>query len=418
MRAIGCHVFAGGMTKGMREAGLLVDEQLEVHGLGQHTVEEKLGLQFTCPANGAAWWPARKANLVYGNPRCTGFSTLTGGAGETARGPCARQTRDIWELCEYSASMRPLPEFVVFESVQGAMGVGRPLLDMLRDELFLPNGYAITHVLLSSATHGCSQRRRRYYHVAHRIPFLVSLPEAQIAPTLGDAVGRIDARLGNTNRELRLVDTRFADYGPDDRNKMSEEDLKVLPHLAQGQSLNRFAQNDDGAMLETLSEKLYFRWLTRNSGRPFGLHCMARPRPWKPCPTLTSSHSRMVHPYVDRTVTVREFAHLMQWGELLPLGPLPFAQMAKGVCPPVARWIGEQLVRSLNGRPDGHGHDGTITVAWRDDDGETRVETRRLSGSESVVDFTDLVNWSKTHEDHELQHDGSSVDGDAASAAV
>src|ERR1035437_9254893 len=118
IEALGCHVFAGGFTMGaLKVPGVTVRRQLEIHDLGAQTARS-LGVEYLRRPSWGGWPLPGVAQILYGNPRCTGFSSLTGGLSADVHGPCAKCTQDIVDLCSYGHHNK-IP-VIIFESVQQA----------------------------------------------------------------------------------------------------------------------------------------------------------------------------------------------------------------------------------------------------------------------------------------------------------
>lgn len=339
--SIGCHVFAGGFSMGVRQR-MQVLGQLEIHDFGRETVE-KIELPFI---NRESWedWPRdTHARLVFGNPRCTGFSTTTSGYDDTIHGPFAKCTCDIHDMCKYA--IREDVDLVCWESVQQASSVGRPLLDYLRDEYFVPAGYRIAHLFINAATFGNAQHRKRYFFMAYRGGNFNIRPPTLLDrhSTVRDKIGRLMAegvpgRLGSKN----------AEYGDDHYQEADAETQKVIPHLLPGECLNQMGKHRPDAL--AISAKLRDTWDDRWSPMPFSLHCHRRLAWDRACPTLASSCAAFVHPELPRPLTVQELSLLMGWPEgVIPSGPRPMAQIAKGICPEVGVWLAEQAIAFLDG---------------------------------------------------------------------
>lgn len=329
-KAVGIHVFAGAFTMGVQRV-FDVECQLEQHGFGRETVEEVCKIPFVNHED--ANWPDVKADFCYGNPRCTGFSCITAGYGDDTHGPWAKQTQDIHGLCNYAVNRFPI---IIWESVQQAYSVGRPLLDYLRDEIFAPNGYRVAHILLNAASMGNSQQRKRYFFVAYKGDrnFNISpptLPEYQ--PSMYDAIW--DMR-GRTTRETAF-NKSAGDYDADSYIKLTKNEKLCVPLLPNGWNLNMLAKyaTDD------LPREMQATWRYRSSEMPFSMHCIFRTNWMRPAPTLHSSAVRFIHPYHNRPLTIGELSKIMGWPDI-PRGPLPAAQIAKGVCPEVGEWLAQQ----------------------------------------------------------------------------
>jgi len=356
MRALGIHVFAGGFTMGVQEVAEVV-AQYETHGFGMETAAS-LGVPVVNEKSWEDWPDPGPVDLVYGNPRCTGFSTITSGYGEETHGPWAKQTADVHDLCNFA--VRHKVPYVIWESVQQAFTVGRPLLDYLRDELFVPAGYRIAHLFLNAAGFGNAQNRRRYFFAAYPADAIFDVLAPVLEPshtTMADVIGHLRNR---ETHEKRLY-AKDVYYTADCHTSLTPDEWAVVPHLPQGCCLNRFAREYPERLRE-LSPKFGETWDVRISDMPFSLHCVARPRWHGPCPTLHNSCGRLIHPLRNRPLTVGELAALMGWGKVIPRGRDPVSQIAKGVVPAAGQWLAEQVAASMAGR-------------W-DDDWETRYDDR------------------------------------------
>lgn len=336
--AVGCHVFAGGFSMGMRKQ-LEVTGQLEIHDFGRGTVEERLRLPFF---NADSWegWRATKiwkdCDVIFGNPRCTGFSTITSGYDSSVHGACAACTKDIWDLCHFGVEKKmPL---VIWESVQQASSVGRPLLDRLVNEVFGPAGYRVCHLFLNAAAFGSAQYRRRYYFIAYRGGnFNVEPPTLpKRHTTVRDVIGPMVDRKAWPCKSLY----NDAQYDRDAYTPLMYGGPELIPHLLPGECFNIMGKRREEVM-KKYAPAMWEKWNDRISDLPFSLHCPRRLHWDGLCPTLASSCGNFVHPSLHRHLTVGEIASLMSW-KCIPAGPKPIAQIAKSVCPCVAEWIGKQ----------------------------------------------------------------------------
>lgn len=333
--AVGCHVFAGGFTAGVKKV-FDVEHQLEVHDLGHRTTQEVWGVPVIHGPTTS--WPQRRGQaMLYGNPRCTGFSCVTAGYGSDAHGPWAKQCQDINDLMEYGLSN----EFpvIVWESVQQAFSTGKPLLDLWTERV-AAKGYRVAHVLANAATFGNAQNRRRYFYVAYpgHLQFNVDLPEiSPYYPVIGDILWE------RRHRDTKSFGWKDEEYDQDCYIDLTEDERYSISKLPSGWCLNevgRFAP-------EHLSERYQEVWRLRNSDMPFSMHCIYRTNWLRPCPTLTSTSVRLIHPWHHRPFTIGELADIMGWEGKIPVGPMPSYQIAKGVCPAVGEWIAQQVDKCL-----------------------------------------------------------------------
>lgn len=339
MRAVGIHCFAGGFTQGVRRVAE-VECQLEVSDFGRRTVES-LGVPVHVDPEGR-WIGAveRGIDLLYGNPRCTAFSCLSGGCSSRRRGPDAEPTTDIRQLCHYGRRHRAT--VVAWESVQQALSVGLPLV---RDEerRFLDAGYDVTHVLMTTADFGVPQNRRRYFFVASRVELRLVAPLPVPRSLTSDV---LEPMVDRTVREVRNL-ARLECEDPDVSPALNPDERLVEPLLREGESLNhlcRFRWEE----LEQVSRRYADICLFRHSNLPFGLHGLKRLRWDAVCPTLHSGAKSFLHPRRPRKLSIAELAALMGW-HVTPLGTRPLEQIVKGIVPAVGEWLARCVESSLGG---------------------------------------------------------------------
>jgi len=362
-KAVGIHVFAGGFTVGVQRV-FDVAHQLEAHGFGLETAEAMCNLK--CINDEEAKWPDVEGEFAFGNPRCTGFSTITSGYDETAHGPWSKQTCDIHQLCEYAAGRY---DIVIWESVQQAYTVGKPLLDYLRDEIFGPKHYRVAHVFVNAGSFGNAQQRKRYFFVAYRDDRNFNVTPPTIDPyyaTMYDAIYSL------RERETKKWWPTDLDYEFDSYNELSADEEECIKRLPNGWCLNRMGRHAP----EFLTPKYRFTWDTRTSDLPFSLHSVVRTNWLRPSPTLHSSASRFIHPHLDRPLTIGEISTIMGWPRI-PIGKNPIGQIVKGIVPDVGQWLAEQALSYLNnewGDDDFESSYNPITMTWEGRDTTGAIE--------------------------------------------
>ena len=320
MDAVGIHVFAGGFSHGVQRV-FNVKTHLETHGFGLETAKElcKVNIHNTSAKD----WPHVDASFAFGNPRCTGFSTITSGYDTSVHGPFAAATIDIVEFMDYCTGRYPI---FAWESVQQAISVGRPLLDKLVEQV-KEQGYRVAHVLVNSASFGNAQHRKRYFFVAYKgnKNFNVDPPTLpEYMTTVYDAIWHLQ---DDDSPTVRLT--------PDEKH--------VVPNLPNGWDMNLFAAYN----FDLLPDRYKDAWLLTNSNMPFSLHCIKRLNWCTKSPTLHSSCDRLIHPDKDRPLTIKELATIAGW-PIVPVGKNPMQELAKGVCPCVGEWIAIQAYHYLN----------------------------------------------------------------------
>lgn len=377
--AVGIHVFAGGFTRGVLDAGWKVPVQLEVHNFGLETTEKMNGVPSINDEN--ARWPDVEGLMSFGNPRCTAFSTITNGAkyeDSNSHGAWAKQTCDIHQMCEYSAGRF---DFVVWESVQQAYKAsGRELVDHLVREVFAPKHYRVAHLFINAATFGNAQQRKRYFFMAYRDCYKFCIQPPSIAfhyPVVYDVIW--DRR----DRQTRPADLSMADYDEDSHCDLRPDEWAVVPELPCGWGMHALARY----RYDVLTERQKAKWDTRASELPFSLHGISRTNWLRPCPTMHSGVCRFIHPSKHRPLTVGEMAALMGW-PTIPVGPYPNKQIVKGICPEVGQWLVQQVELSYSGH-------------WGSDDWESSYDARDAEWKggdatgklEKIFDMTQYVGY-------------------------
>lgn len=335
MKAVGVHVFAGGFTRGAKRVAD-VDTHLEIHDFGALTAAS-LGVDVI---RRDSWkeWPEIQCDVVYGNPRCSGFSTLTGSEDSTRHGSCAKCNQDIYDLCNYGVQVKA--PIIVWESVIQAFSTGRQLIETLVDTLF--EDYRVAHIFECAHTFGNAQARKRYFFVAYskELKFNVGVPyPVPRAPTLRDVL--------RSSLNPERVETLRHGYSENSWLRLPIEDEKLLHLFNPGEGLmSAILRNLDE--VRELSPKLAAKWDNRKSAIPYGLHQTYRTAWDKPCPTLTGKCGGLVHPDGLRTFTVGELSRLMGW-DTIPIGRNPFQQISKGIIPDVGEWLLRQCKSALDG---------------------------------------------------------------------
>ena len=352
-KAIGVHVFAGGFTHGVKRA-FDVECQLESHGFGLETCEQVFDTPAVNRPNRD--WPDLQADFIYGNPRCTGFSTITAGYGDACHGPWSKQTQDIHDLMGYAIGRA---DVIIWESVQQAFSVGRPLLDYLRDEVCKPNHYRVAHILMNASSFGNAQQRKRYFFVAYRDDRNFNIEPPQIGMTKPCTADWLwDLR----ERETRAAQlwARGAEYDGDCYCDLTPDEWAAVPHLPNGWDLNAMGRY----AIDLLPPKMQRTWRFRTSDMPFSMHGIVRTNWLTPFPTIHSSAARFIHPSHNRPVTLLELSTIMGWDGRIPVGYQPVAQIAKGVVPSAGEWLAKQAMYYLNG-------------AWGDQDWESSYDPHK-----------------------------------------
>lgn len=381
-RAIDVMGFAGGFTTGMVQAGFELVGKRELYGgfgvanceanrhiLGNEWKAETLSRN----SDSIDPWSVVDADVVFGNPPCSGFSVMSNRDFRGADSPindCMRK------LVKYAARVQPL--IVVFESVQMARtrSDGLELMRQLRHGLEEMTGerWTLHHVRHNARFVGGVAERRRYFWVASRIPFGVD-PDTL---TQGDTVLN-DAIADLAGMSLQWAPQIYRNEPTGwSTDKRSTSGL-VDGHITQDTPLARrcmdLAAGVDWNPDEHLAIVARRYWDTYAKLPDSWSHTEEKvvksdfrlgyttPTRWngdRPSRVITGgSMCCALHPSADRMITHREAARIMGFPDdwlIEPLRNVPGLSMTwgKGITVQCGRWIGRAITRALSGEPDAY----------------------------------------------------------------
>lgn len=371
--AIDCQCFAGGFTLGLVQAGFkLIGKREMKGGFGVANCEANrhlLGVDWDAEAVSPEAWsvPQGGADLVAGNPPCSGFSVLSS---KEFRGADSKINACMWSFVEYAARVRP--QIAIFESVQLAYAQGHQLMRDLRLRLEELTGeqWDLHHVLHNALSVGGPAMRKRYFWVASRVPFGVDTPKLKWIPELRDVIGDLiglrdqwgaqpyrrpptwyTQRLRNPDG---VVDGHvFIDNPNTRRTRQLLAAVDWLPNEHAQKVTKRYFDRygDLPPLWEHLTEKL--------KGQDF-FQGFNTPTMWNP-----EHHARVitgagllntVHWKESRTYTHREAARILGFPDEWLIEPLMhtsglFLTWGKGITVDCGRWIADLAQRALNGSP-------------------------------------------------------------------
>lgn len=306
---------AGGMSSGLRAAGLSIRAGVDVSEACIETYRRNFpGARAVC-ANVSSVKAADLKSLLTGTkpfvlagcPPCQLFSQLH------------RSNRPVGE--EFGHYLRLVwalqPDYLVFENVPRIVDykqAWQALLTRLRRR-----GYHVTHRVVSSDRLGVPQRRKRMVLVASRTPLELPDPEPCRVRTVRDAIGAIP------NRDDRIPNHVTMKLSPANLARM-----RATPRDGGRSKTPRTAFDDSYGRM---------RWDA-------------------PAPTITTrcisfSNGCFGHPVFDRAITVREAALLQGFDRNYRFvgGVWETArQVGNAVPPPIARWLGENILRHSRDR--------------------------------------------------------------------
>lgn len=395
IRAVDVMGFAGGFTLGTVQAGFeLVGKREEEGGFGvlacesnRHLLGEHWHTEATKPEN----WSVVKADYVFGNPPCSGFSAMSE---KQHQGRDSKINDCMWHFVNYVARVKP--EIAVFESVQLAYSKGRDLMQDLRSHLELKTQqkWSLHHVLHNAYSLGGPAQRRRYFWVVSRVPFGVEVPKLEGLPLLHDVIGDLTAQPLNWT-----LQPYHAAYEPTwYSGRYSSFDGLVDGHnfneSAHTLRIQELMENDfwkQGEYIRDVQRRYYAQFGKLPAGfkdkeellvqRDFfqGFNKACRWRWADPARVITGDAPLIAwHPSFNRPITYREIARVMGFPDDWLINPMRgkanFQSMwGKGITVDCGRWISTWVKNSLYGQPGSNtgteiGNDEyliDVTNAWK-----------------------------------------------------
>jgi site-specific DNA-cytosine methylase len=378
-------------------------------------------------------WSPVDADVVFGNPPCSGFSVMSA---KDFRGADSKINHCMWAFVDYAAKVRPY--VAVFESVQNAFTSpdGHALMLALRARLEDRTGhvYTLHHVRHNAIAVGGAAVRRRYFWLATRVPFGVERETRHRYPILNDVIGDLDnlawtwqKQPYRTPASWWATDRRSASgavdghYGLDNPLTRRIRDLlEAVPWLP-GEHIGLVAQRhwDQYAKLpdswSASEEKIVknefnmgFTTPTRWNGDGYGR-------------VVTGAGLvNIVHPYLNRTLTHREVARVLGFPDdwrILPLRGVGGLNLTwgKGITVDCGRWIGRWLKAALDGSPGSY---AGKEIGDREFDIDLTNDYPKVPGAESPSTRRDLILSTYRKSERQKESNMSTETGEAPAAAA
>jgi site-specific DNA-cytosine methylase len=375
VRAIDCLGFAGGFTLGIVQAGFeLVGKREMKGGFGVPNCEANrhlLGHNWQSQTTDPTQWEPLGADVVFGNPPCSGFSGMSA---KHFRGAHSPINHCMWAFVDYVARVRPT--VAVFESVQLAFTRpdGLELMRALRTRLEEKTGYDWTlhHVLHNAYSIGACSQRRRYFWIASRVPFGIEwpIPQSESLPVLDDAIGDLEG-LSETweSQALHSYPSHWV-------RPRTRPDVHVDGHISIRNPLTQrvvdlLAKVDwrPGEHLAVVAKRYHQQegrlpdsWQVTEqkvvtSDFRLGYNTPVRWRADDAARVVTGAALfTALHPRLPRMLTHREIARIMGFPDtwlIEPLRNVPGlpATWGKGITVDCGRWIGYWIKKALAGSP-------------------------------------------------------------------
>lgn len=320
--ALGCYIFAGGFTLGVRKHfNVLAHFEEGPFGTATaaHNLPELRGNIFTDPTS----WPiadyAGRVDLVYGNPPCAPWSLASVGRKVPWRlDPRVGCTQRLYSLVE-----KLDPTVWAWESIRPTFVKGRELVDEMVEKA-IGLGYTATALMVEGTRHGVPQRRPRFLLVLSKVEIDWGPTRVRGTPTVG-----------------KVFEKPFRTFTPG-----SEEWSKFFLSLVKRTKPGvRVAQVFNTHYPERVAEGK--RTGTPVKGRPsfqrFRLDSDA------PSCTLTGG-ANQIHPTKNRYITIEESAAICGYPRSFKfIGSVgnQYAQVAQAVMPPVGEYVAKMVRAGL-----------------------------------------------------------------------
>lgn len=329
---------AGGLSFGLREAGVSIAAGIDVDESCQYPFETNVQAPFLArdirdvtASQLSRLWTRGSARLLAGCAPCQPFSPFRRGA-DTSADPDWSLLAEFGRLVEET-----MPELVTMENVPrlGGAGVFADFVRRLKDL-----GYCVDWRSCFGPRYGIPQLRRRLVLLASRWgPVSVPLGEGNVpSATVRSAIGSLPA-----------IESGESD--PEDRLHASRRLAPV--------NLARIRASRPGGTWEDWPEALRAPCHRRPSGATFK-NVYARMEWDSPAPTITTlAHNfgtgRFGHPEQDRPISLREAAMLQgfprEYVFLRDRDPVRFDRLGRlignAVPPPIGRVVGVALLEHL-----------------------------------------------------------------------
>lgn len=322
--ALGCYIFAGGFTLGVREHfDVLAHFEEGPYGTetAAHNFPELRGNIHLDPKT----WPVeryhRRVDFVYGNPPCAPWSVCSAGRKIPwrldPRTGCAQRLFGLVDALE--------PKVWAWESVRPAFTKGRELVDDMVEKA-IARGYDATALMVEGTRHGVPQRRPRFFLVLSKVQLPWEPTRVRGLPTVGKTFAR-----------------------PFRTFTCTKEGSKFFLALVR--------KTKHGVRVARVFNELYPERV--REGERKGEWVRGRPSfqnirldPEKPSCTLTGG-AKQIHPVEHRFISIEESAALCGYPRSFKfLGSIgkQYQQVAQAVMPPVGEYVARMVRAGLDQR--------------------------------------------------------------------
>lgn len=274
-----------------------------------------------------------KIDVIIAGPPCQGFSM----SGKREIGD--KRNSLFEEVVRITRIIQP--KYIVIENVVGLLSMenldGKLVKDLIIEE-FNNLGYKTDYKILNAADFGVPQARRRVVFMISK-NYEISFPQAKFHEqnyvTVGDALGNIPPY--GTEYEEPKTDYQLLMQGP---KKIENHKPKKHNELIE----KRMSYIPQGGNWQNIPIEL---------GQGGGTHSNAYKRLDSTKPAVTMKHAgkaMIIHPYVNRVLTIREVARLQSFDDSFVLtGGISdqHQQLANAVPPLLGKAIAEEIYKNL-----------------------------------------------------------------------
>jgi len=329
--ALGVHIYSGAFTLGVAREFYILGQWEEgpwgaaTFDLNFPDIPHPLKLED---------WPVAThvgaVDFIYANPPCAPWSCAGGLLGMAD--PRLSCTRNVMDL-----ALKLKPQALIVESVPRAWSPsgGQDFYTELAED-FQRAGYAVTVYLTNALLTGASQWRERFHFIAHKHELDIPEPTMTIkdVPTVRDIIGDLEHSARWTGQKPTLPNHLV--------KQPSHFDLNTFQNLLPGEACNDGVTRAWAAGLEAK------RW--RNIAHRIRYDC--------PSSTMADIGS-VVHPTVDRIITLREGARLCGYPDDFVFALLErqtcthdarSADVTQAVLPPVGEYLAKLMLHSFDNR--------------------------------------------------------------------
>ena len=376
---IDCNGLAGFMSLGFVRAGMEMKLRTGTLNFGnpvaeinRHHLGNSWGSYFSEDPNE---WPVMKADVVVGCPPCSGWSVWSG---PSNRGEDAKAHEHTRAFMQYAG--RVAPKIIVFECVQQAYTQGRDVMNKYRKmvEDISNKKYDLYHIKQNNLMLGGFSYRPRYFWVAVEsgMPFGAAVTAPTEMPRIMDIIGDL-AKLPQTWNKQKYVKqpSRWVKHLKSPDGLVNGHIGKSNIHAQRVQEVFDLIGNENWPGNGDLGSAL--RLAVQNNGGEFPQKWIdisarvlrkdyhlgfSQPYRWKEdhwCNVLTGSAlDHVVHPTEPRLITHRESARMQGLPDDWDIeGAKDYSSLqavwGKAVPLQAAEWLGNAVVASLSGQPNG-----------------------------------------------------------------